>query len=113
MADCCRTVSGWSVEVVHLACTRTGTTADGSGSASTARFVITDVRSEAEIKQWLPVASLEPEIFKTAKASVMSEVWRHSPWPAPEAYLSRPVNGVRKVVLLYPVDACFACRCPD
>ena len=60
MADRYRAPGGWTVEVVHLS----GTPDRRDGERLRVRqhgFYVADVRSVAELEQWFPLASLEPE----------------------------------------------------
>jgi hypothetical protein len=65
MADRWRTVSGWSVEVVQLACTPDHHDGSWYRVRQHGAFVA-DVRTVADLERWLPLAELEPDVLRAA-----------------------------------------------
>jgi hypothetical protein len=65
MTDRYRTASGWSVEPVSL--TLTPDRHDGQWRrVRYLGYFVTDVRTIAEVEQWIPLADLEPDTLTLA-----------------------------------------------
>jgi len=62
MADRYRTASGWSVEVVE----RSGTPDGQQLRVRYHGFYVADVRTVAELEQWIPLADLELDALTRA-----------------------------------------------